>query len=229
MRGLGFRFMNWKSRLLKNFSLYAVTDLKTQDTDFLRKAEEALKGGVDVLQLRSKTLSDGELLRVGIKLRELTEKHKRLFIVNDRVDLLQALDADGIHLGQEDMPVSVVRKLLGSSSEKIIGKSAHSLEQVKRAEEEGVDYIGVGPIYPTPTKPDYPPVGLNLIRVVEQAIHIPFVVIGGINESNMEEVLQAGARRVAVVRAIWDSQDTFSSARRLKERLNHYAMSFLQV
>lgn len=220
--------MNWRKKLLKSFSLYVITDLKRIDSDFLEKVERSLQGGVDILQLRSKVLSDSELVRVGLPLRELTLKHKKLFIVNDRVHIARAVNADGVHLGQEDAPVSVARKVLDDSS-KIIGKSTHSLEQALEAQEEGVDYIGVGPVFSTPTKPGYPPVGLSLIQEVEKVIRIPFVVIGGIEADNIREVVRAGARRVAVVRAIFGQKDTFQAAKTLKRKLSRYAMPVLQV
>ncbi len=220
--------MNWKNRLLKNFKLYAVTDLRESDPHFLKKAEDALKGGVDILQLRSKTLKDGELIRLGLKLRAVTRKMRKLFIVNDRLDLAEILDADGVHLGQEDIPVAQARKILRGRF-KIIGKSTHSLEQALEAEKEGVDYIGVGPVFSTPTKPLYEPVGIDLVSKVADSVRIPFVAIGGIDAENMEQVLEAGARRVAVVRAIWGNSNTFKAAQKLKEILNHHEMPILQV
>ncbi len=220
--------MTWKSKLLKNFKLYAVTDLKEKDPSFLKKAEAALSGGVDVLQLRSKVLKDGDFLRIGRALRVLTRKMKKLFIVNDRLDLAEILDADGVHLGQEDIPVAQARKILRIRS-KFIGKSTHSLEQALEAEKEGVDYIGVGPVFSTPTKPLYEPVGIDLVSRVADSVRIPFVAIGGIDAENMEQVLEAGARRVAVVRAIWGNSNTFKAAQKLKEILNHHEMPILQV
>ncbi|MBI4549544.1 MAG: thiamine phosphate synthase [Candidatus Omnitrophica bacterium] len=213
---------------MKNFRLYAVTDLREPDAGFLARAEKALRGGVDVLQLRSKSLSDAELLRVGSKLRRLTAKHRRIFIVNDRLDLAIALGADGVHLGQDDLPVAVARKILRDRS-KIIGKSTHSLGQALRAAEEGADYIGVGPVFSTPTKPSYEPVGLDLVREVSRKIKVPFVAIGGIDADNLPQVLEAGARRVAVVRAVFRCDDPYASAQRLKKAILQHALPLLQV
>lgn len=220
--------MNLRKKLLRNFDLYAVTDLKTEDPDIFRKTQDALEGGVDVLQLRSKSLSDAVLLRIGEKLRVLTRQYERLMIVDDRPDLAEVLDADGVHLGQEDLPVQVARRIFRNPS-RIVGKSTHSFDQALAAEREGADYIGFGPIYATPTKPDYVPLGLDPIREVHRRVGIPIVVIGGIDPTNVEQVLQAGARRIAVVRALWEAPDPFGAARQLKTLLRKYEMSFLQV
>ena len=203
--------MNWKKECLENFKLYAVTDLKEETPDILSKIRAALRGGVDVIQLRSKTLSDRPLLELGKKIRQITLKLKKLFIVNDRVDLMMALDADGVHLGQEDLSIHVARKLMGQAN-RIIGCSTHSLKQAIQAEREGADYIGFGPVFDTPTKPTYKPVGLHAIRQVVGCIQIPMVCIGGIDQSNIKEVIQAGAKRVAVVRAIFSVPDSYRAA-----------------
>ncbi|OGW69590.1 MAG: thiamine-phosphate diphosphorylase [Omnitrophica bacterium GWA2_50_21] len=219
--------MTWKNRLLRNFRLYAVTDLKRGDAQFLKKAEDALKGGADVLQLRSKVLTDAELVDAGRELRALTRKLKKLFIVNDRADIARVLDADGVHLGQDDLPVSLARKILKPGA--IIGKSTHSLEQALAAQKEEIDYMGVGPVFSTPTKPAYKPVGLELVKQVASRARIPFVAIGGIGADNIEEVLECGAARVAVVRALWESPDAFRAAQNLKTILERYEVPLLQV
>lgn len=219
--------MTWKNRLLRNFRLYAVTDLKRGDTQFLKKAGDALKGGADVLQLRSKVLTDAELVEAGRGLRALTRKLKKLFIVNDRADIARVLDADGVHLGQADLPVCLARKILKRGS--IIGKSTHSLEQALAAQKEEIDYMGVGPVFSTPTKPSYKPVGLDLVREVASRARVPFVAIGGIDADNIGEVLECGAMRVAVVRALWESPDAFRAAKNIKTILERYEMPLLQV
>jgi thiamine-phosphate pyrophosphorylase len=220
--------MNSKKKLLQDFRLYAVTDLRDPDPDFLDRAEKALKGGVDILQLRSKSLSDAALFRVGVKLRELTRQYRKLFIVNDRVDLTLAMDADGVHLGQDDLPVATARKLIGDPA-KIIGRSTHSLVQALRAEEEEADYIGVGPVFSTPTKPHYQPVGLELVREAARTVRLPWVAIGGIDAGNIGQVLEAGAARVAVVRAVFASDDPYQAAQTLKGTLLNHALPLLQV
>jgi len=197
--------------------LYAVTDLKSSDRDVIDSIERALRGGADVVQLRSKSLPDSEFLRVGAAVRKMTRKYKRLFIVNDRLDLMLVLQADGVHLGQEDLPITAVRKLTGRHY--ILGSSTHNFAQAIEAEKSGADYVGFGPIFATPTKADYAPVGLNEIRRVSAALKIPVVCIGGVNHRNVTAVRNAGGRRIAVVRAIFGAPDPAEAARRLKEKM----------
>ena len=202
-----------------DFKLYVIIDRKSSGgRDLAYLAQEAIEGGADIIQLRDKDTSASEILKVGRVIRDLTHKKKIPFIINDRVDIAVALDVDGVHLGQDDLPIEAARSMMGS--EKLIGLSTHSLPQALDAEKKGADYIGVGPIFSTPTKPDYRAVGIDLIREVRDKIKIPFVVIGGIDESNIDEVLAAGARRVAVVRAVCGAKDVSGAAKRLKERLN---------
>jgi len=210
--------MNSKEKRLKNFKLYGVTDIKKNDKNFLQRVEKALQGGVDILQLRSKTLSDKELFLVGKKLRVLTHQYKKLFFINDRPDLCRALHADGIHIGQDDLPVSEVRKMIPKGC--FVGKSTHSLRQAKDTLKESVDYIGCGPIFQTPTKPDYQSVGLGLIKKVRAISKIPVVCIGGIHLGNVQKVVISGGERVAVVRALFDAKDPKKAANKFKEALN---------
>lgn len=210
---------DWVRQALRDFKLYAITDLKTCDFKVVRRIERALQGGVDVVQLRSKHLSDVELFEIGKRIYRLTRRLKKIFIVNDRIDLMLALNADGVHLGQDDLPMAVARRLIGNPA-KIIGRSTHSFAQAKQAEKEGADYIGFGPVFGTPTKPDYKPVGLKSIRRVVESVEIPVVCIGGIDQSNVERVLSAGANKVAVVRAIFSAPDSFCAARELKTKIS---------
>ncbi len=211
--------MNSKKEYLKNSRLYAATDLKDDRPDVFNQIEQALRGGVDIIQLRAKTLSTASLLGIGKRMRELTRRLDKLFIINDRVDVMLALDADGVHLGQEDLPIDIARKMIGGK-DKLIGCSTHNLEQAVRAEREGADYIGFGPIFETPTKPTYRPVGLELIPEIIKKVSIPVVFIGGIDRSNVIEVIERGAKCVAVVRAVFASPDPFRSARELKQLLD---------
>lgn len=213
--------MNWKRKVFKNFKLYAVTDIRSEDAEILKKIEAAYRGGADIVQLRSKTLTDAAFYRLGIRARQIANRFRKLLFVNDRPDLALAIEADGVHLGQEDLPTEGVRKILGKK-EIFVGRSTHNLPQALRAAGEGVDYIGIGPIFETPTKPGYRPVGLDLIRQVKRRVQIPFVCIGGIDANRLGEVLEAGARRVAVVRAIFSAPDVFQAARTLKEGLEKY-------
>ncbi len=211
--------MSWKKECLKDFKLYAVTDLKEEDPEIFAKIKGALRGGVDIVQLRSKSLSDLELLKLGKEIRKLTLKFKKLFIVNDRIDLALAVEADGVHLGQNDLPIKTARQMIGRR-DVIIGCSTHSLKQAMQAEREGADYIGFGPIFETPTKPTYQPLGLDMIRQVMKQVRIPVVCIGGINRSNIAEVIGAGAEKIAVVRAIFAAADPCRAALELKGLLS---------
>ncbi len=212
--------MNSKKKLLNDFKLYAITDLNSEDSGILLTIKEALRGGVDIIQLRSKNVSDSFFLQLGKQIRQVTGKMKKLFIVNDRVDLMMALDADGVHLGQDDLPIKLARNLIKNKS-KFIGRSTHSVAQAEQAVREGADYIGYGPLFGTPTKPDYPPIGLSQIKQVVKRTKIPVVCIGGINQSNTKTVVQAGANRIAVVRAIFSAEHPFSAARELKRMISH--------
>lgn len=205
---------------MRDFKLYVIIDRKTcGERDIVYVAKEAVAGGADAIQLRDKETSARELIKCGLAIRKLTRKARVLFVINDRPDIARAVDADGVHLGQDDLPIEVARSILGRN--KIIGLSTHSLMQAKEAQKNGADYIGVGPIYATPTKPEYNAVGTDLIKKVKDAIKIPFVAIGGIDSSNIDEVLAAGATRIAVVRAVCGAENIRSAARYLKERLKN--------
>lgn len=200
---------------MKDFILYVITDKKaSKGRGHLEVIKSAIDGGADVVQLRDKDAGVRELVQVGNEIRLLTHRRHVDFIVNDRVDIALATDADGVHLGQDDLPLSLARKIIGK--EKIIGVSTHSLDEAIQAEADGADYIAVGPVFATPTKPDYKPVGLELIRQVRMRIKIPFVVIGGIDENNIKDVVKAGATRVAVVRAVVGSDNITEATKRLK-------------
>ena len=212
--------MRWQDFVFRDFRLYAVTDVRREDSRILDKIEAAYRGGADIVQLRSKVLTDGELYRLGLSVKKIAVRHRKLFFVNDRTDLALAAGADGVHLGQEDLPVTAARKLAKVAGKKLlIGKSTHSLEQALSAVREPVDYIGVGPVFKTPTKKDYIPVGLELIRGVKASVKKPFVAIGGIDVSNLSAVLEAGATRVAVVRAIFSAGDPAEASKKLKEEI----------
>jgi thiamine-phosphate pyrophosphorylase len=175
----------------------------------------AVAGGTQIVQLREKDLSDGELTAVANAARALCERIGALLIVNDRPHVAVELGADGVHVGQDDMPVAQVRELIGP--EMLLGLSTHSPEQIDAVDPELVDYIGVGPIHETPTKPGRPAVGLELVRYAAANAPVPFFAIGGLNASNVEEVLAAGASRVVVVRAITEAEQPEQAARELSE------------
>lgn len=207
--------------ILRDFRLYVIIDkkacLRLKGRDLAYIAEEAVAGGADVIQLRDKESEARELVEAGRAIRKAVGKDKAVFIVNDRPDIALAVGADGVHLGQDDLPVAYARSILGK--DKIIGLSTHSLEQASGAQNSGADYIGVGPVFSTPTKPGYKAVGLGLIEKVKEMNGIPFVAIGGIDESNIDDVIAAGGLRVAVVRAVCGAEDVRSAAKRLKDKL----------
>ena len=212
--------MGWKEKVFKDFSLYVVTDLRSEGPEALRKIEQAYLGGADIVQLRSKILSDAALTRLGLKIRKIAQRQKKLFFVNDRVDLALVTGADGVHLGQDDMPVRMARDLARKAGRKLwVGKSTHCLNQALAAVKEGADYIGVGPVFATPTKPRAKSVGLKFVKQATSRIRIPWVAIGGIDLGNLRSVTEAGASRVAVVRAIFAANDPENAARELRNVL----------
>jgi thiamine-phosphate pyrophosphorylase len=178
----------------------------------------AIRGGVDAVQLRGKDLPIREQLTIGRALRTITREAGVLFIVNDRLDLALALDADGVHVGQDDLPADVVRRLVGP--EWIVGVSAATIAEARAARDDGADYIGVGPIWGTATKLDAGvAVGPGLIATLKAAVELPMVGIGGIGAGNAAQVIAAGGDGVAVVSAIMSADDPEAAARDLKARI----------
>lgn len=211
--------------------LYVVTDPKLSKG---RSIEEvvtaAVAGGAAAIQLRDKEASTKQLLEIGHRVRQITRvrvetpacnrQEQPLLIINDRVDIAVAVDADGVHLGQEDLPIATARALLGY--DKIIGVSVSSLAQALAAEQAGADYLGLSPIFTTPTKPDAGTgLGLEFIRQVKQKVKLPLVAIGGINADNIDEVITAGADSVAVVSAVVSADDIEAAARDLVSKIRN--------
>ncbi|GAB4346382.1 MAG: thiamine phosphate synthase [Leptolyngbyaceae cyanobacterium] len=199
---------------LKDARLYLVTS--PSDTLFAT-VEAALQGGLTLVQYRDKESEDLVRLERAAKLCNLCHQYQALFIVNDRVDLALAVNADGVHLGQQDIPLSLARQLLGS--QRIIGRSTKNPEEMQRAIQEGADYIGVGPVYETPTKAGRAAAGLDYVRYAVDHATIPWFAIGGIDLTNLAEVLAAGAERVAVVRAIMQAESPTSATQSFLDRL----------
>lgn len=194
--------------------LYLVTDRTKFENDdiFLDAVASALKGGVQIVQLREKTATAKEITNLAFKIKELCRLFNALFIINDRVDIAQIVGADGVHLGQDDIDIHLARKILGK--ETIIGISTHAPEQALKAVEDGADYIGVGPVFETPTKPGRKSVGLEYVEWASKNINIPWYAIGGINLENVNEVIERGAKRIAVVRAIINADNPTEKAER---------------
>jgi thiamine-phosphate pyrophosphorylase len=191
-----------------NNRLYLITGVRDDLAGFL---EAAVRGGVDIVQIREKSLPDGELLRVLRDARTVTRRLGVPLVVNDRPDLALLVGADYVHLGQQDLPVAAARQLALR-----VGQSTHSAEELDRTD---ADYAGVGPVYPTPTKEGRPAVGLDLVRHAAAHARVPWFAIGGIDASNVADVVAAGAERVAVVRAIGDAPDPERAAAALRASL----------
>jgi thiamine-phosphate pyrophosphorylase len=205
-----------RRKQLAAMRLYVITGDHGNEAETARIVEAALAGGATAIQLRKKTMPKGEQYAIALALRRLTRLHDALFIVNDHADLAIAADADGVHLGQDDLAPDVVRGLPGFEG-RLIGRSTHSLAQAQIAVQEGADYIAVGPVYSTPTKAGRLEVGTELVARVAAVIDGPLVAVGGIDLQNAPAVLDAGAHAIAVVRAVYDATDPAETARRLGE------------
>ena len=200
---------------LRTARLYFVCDARPHGADPEPYLRAALDGGADIIQLREKTLSRREIERAGATFRRIADTYSALFIVNDDPELAHACDADGLHVGQDDLSVSEARAALGPDA--IVGLSTHTSEQVDSGARSGADYISVGPIWETPTKEGRPATGLDLISHASRAAgSTPFFAIGGIDTGNAADVLAAGARRLCVVRAIRDAEDPAAAAAALR-------------
>jgi thiamine-phosphate pyrophosphorylase len=199
--------------------LYVIIDTQVPVAkDEVDAAGKAIRGGAKVIQLRDKRHDRVELFTTAKKLRDLCRKSNALFIVNDYLDIAIASEADGIHIGQEDLPLSVVRKELAIG--KIVGLSTTTLAQARKAEAEGADYVAVGSIFPSPTKTSARVVGLEGLHQIKQAVSIPVVAIGGINKDNIGEVMSHGADSAAVISAVLTQKDIESATRQLVKEID---------
>ncbi len=200
---------------LKNIDLYLITDSGLTRKNALEDVRSASKAGVKIIQYREKNKNTLEMIKEAEKIGKLCKKNDVLFIINDRVDIALAVDADGVHLGSDDMPCSTARKILGNR--KIIGLTVHNTAEAVEAERSGADYIGVSPVFETRTKPDAgKPGGIKFIEAVKKKIKIPFVAIGGINETNIADVLKAGAKSVAIISAIVSRPDVEKECKKFR-------------
>jgi thiamine-phosphate pyrophosphorylase len=199
---------------LRTARLYFCCDARPNGEDPEPLLAAALRGGVDIVQLREKSLPRREIELAAQTFRRLCDNHSALFIVNDDPDLARSCDADGVHVGQDDTAIAEARALLGPDA--IIGLSTHSEEQIAASAEAPVDYVSVGPIWETPTKQGRPAVGLELISHAAANVSHPFFAIGGIDASNVSAVIEAGARRLCVVRAIRDAENPTAAAEGLR-------------
>ncbi len=206
--------MDLRRKLCRSWKLYAITcPEQLAGRDPRKVVEEAVRGGASVVQLRDKKANEQELLRQAKELLPVTRRLGVPLIINDHIKIAKESGADGVHLGQEDGPLSDARKILGETA--LIGRSTHSPQQALTAEKEGFDYIGVGPVYATPTKPGRAATGLDFIRFAVEKLEVPYVAIGGIDLSNLVEVVEAGAVRIAFVRALMGQPQPEEAAKKL--------------
>ena len=200
-----------------NLQTYLVTDDRLSTHGTVETVMAAIEGGVDVVQLREKSMTARDRYELGRRLRELTREAGVPLVVNDRIDLAAAIDADGVHLGDDDLPVAVAREQLGEGC--LVGRSVSTVEAAREAADAGADYLGVGAVFATGSKETDPAsssIGLDRIRAIDDAVDLPFVGIGGIDATNADAVTAAGADGVAVITAITDSDDPETATRDLR-------------
>ena len=195
--------------------LYALVGKQSCPNGLRDTTRRVIAGGADAIQLREKDVPDDQLLAQAAELRELTDATGRLLIINDRADIAAMVGADGVHLGQHDLPINEARKLLRPGA--IVGRSTHNLAEAHAAVNEGADYIAIGPIFDTTTKEAGPPVGLELLRQISQEIPLPITAVGGINPSNARDLFAAGAGCVAVCSGICGADDPQAAASAIKQ------------
>ena len=199
-----------------DYSVYLVTDRRDKtDDEFLSIIEEAIIGGASIVQLREKTASTKEFYDLALKVKEITSKYDVPLLINDRIDIALAIDSEGVHIGQDDMPAVVARKIIGE--DKILGVSASTVEEAKKAEIDGADYIGSGAVFPTSTKDDADSVSKEELKEIVDSIDIPVVAIGGISLENAHTLKDSGIAGFSVVSAIMSAEDPKDSSQKLRE------------
>jgi thiamine-phosphate pyrophosphorylase len=199
-------------RALSECRLYGIIDLGyVEGRNVARIAEQMIEGGVDLIQLRGKNKSIDELADLAAELHELAAKSSTPLIVNDHAEIARSVSVEGVHVGQDDDSIEIVRQRAGRDI--LVGKSTHSPAQARAAQTEGADYIGFGPIFATPTKPDYAPIGIENIRRVHAEVNLPIFCIGGIHIDNLQSVIDAGAKRVVMVSALLKAHNIVDYAR----------------
>lgn len=207
-----------KSISFKEVKLYVIIDKETYKNFPIKKITKlVISGGCDVIQLRDKISNIKTFLREAIAIKKLTQKKNIPFIINDRADISYLVDADGLHIGQDDIPIKLARKLIGKN--KIIGVSCHNLTQAIKAWKEGADYISFGPIFYTPFKPNLRPRGISSLKEIVKKSKIPVFAIGGINQDNIQKLVDYNIKRIAVIRAVLESEDIEKATKNLKLKL----------
>nr|1XI3_A Chain A, Thiamine phosphate pyrophosphorylase [Pyrococcus furiosus]1XI3_B Chain B, Thiamine phosphate pyrophosphorylase [Pyrococcus furiosus] len=200
------------SNLRNKLKLYVITDRRLKPE--VESVREALEGGATAIQMRIKNAPTREMYEIGKTLRQLTREYDALFFVDDRVDVALAVDADGVQLGPEDMPIEVAKEIAPNL---IIGASVYSLEEALEAEKKGADYLGAGSVFPTKTKEDARVIGLEGLRKIVESVKIPVVAIGGINKDNAREVLKTGVDGIAVISAVMGAEDVRKATEELRK------------
>jgi thiamine-phosphate pyrophosphorylase len=205
--------------LRRSLALYVIPDRKMgKGRDLLTQARSALAGGATAIQLRDKELPGRDLYELAVRMKALCSEYGALFIVNDRLDVALAADCDGVHLGQEDLPVSAARRIVPPGF--IIGASAHTPEEALKAERDGADYLGAGAVYPTGSKGDAHTIGIEGFRRVVKSTKLPVVAIGGIDAKNTREVIAEGACGISVISAVVSQEDIEAAARSLRRTVD---------
>ena len=199
-----------------DYSVYLVTDRRNKtDEEFLNIIEEAIKGGTTVVQLREKTASTKEFYDLALRVKEITSRYGVPLLINDRIDIALAIDSEGVHIGQDDMPADIAREIIGE--DKILGVSASTVEEAKKAENDSADYIGSGAVFPTATKDDADSVSKEELKKIIDSIDIPVVAIGGITVENASSLKDSGIAGFSVVSAIMSAEDPKEASKKLKE------------
>ena len=199
-----------------DYSVYLVTDRRNKtDEEFLNIIEEAIKGGTTVVQLREKTASTKEFYDLALRVKEITSRYGVPLLINDRIDIALAIDSEGVHIGQDDMPADIAREIIGE--DKILGVSASTVEEAKKAENDSADYIGSGAVFPTATKDDADSVSKEELKEIVDSIDIPVVAIGGITVENASSLKDSGIAGFSVVSAIMSAEDPKEASEKLKE------------
>ncbi|MBO6105006.1 MAG: thiamine phosphate synthase [Methanobrevibacter sp.] len=199
-----------------DYSVYLVTDRRNKtDEEFLNIIEEAIKGGTTIVQLREKTASTKEFYELALRVKEITSRYGVPLLINDRIDIALAVDSEGVHIGQDDMPADIAREIIGD--DKILGVSASTVDEAKKAEMDSADYIGSGAVFPTATKDDADSVSKEELKEIVDSIDIPVVAIGGITVKNANTLKGSGIAGFSVVSAIMSAEDPKEASRKLKE------------
>lgn len=199
-----------------DYSVYLVTDHRNKsEEEFLNIIEEAIKGGTTIVQLREKTASTKDFYELALKVKEITLKYDVPLLINDRIDIAIAVDSEGVHIGQDDMPADIARKIIGK--DKILGVSASTVAEAKKAEADGADYIGSGAVFPTATKDDADSVSILQLKEIVHSVDIPVVAIGGITLENANKLKNTGIAGFSVVSAIMNAENPKEASKELKE------------